>query len=51
MVTVRDNLDYTDLRILFELQRSGRMSVVDLAARVNLSKTPCLKRFLSLIHI
>ena len=44
-MTVRDNLDYTDLRILFELQRSGRMSVVDLAARVNLSKTPCLLRF------
>ena len=44
-MTERDNLDYTDLRILFELQRSGRMSVVDLAEKVNLSKTPCLQRF------
>jgi len=26
------------------MQQSGRMTVVDLAARVNLSKTPCLQR-------
>ena len=37
-------LDQTDLRILAEVQKSGRMSVVDLAKLVNLSKTPCLQR-------
>ena len=37
-------IDHIDLQILSELQTSGRMSVVDLAKRVNLSKTPCLQR-------
>ena len=37
-------LDQTDLRILAEVQKSGRMSVVELAKLVNLSKTPCLQR-------
>ncbi len=32
------------MQILAEVQKSGRMSVVDLAKRVNLSKTPCLQR-------
>lgn len=37
-------LDIIDLKILHNLQRSGRMPVVELAAAVNLSKTPCLQR-------
>jgi len=44
LVTYRKKIDQTDLKILFEMQQSGRMTVVDLAARVNLSKTPCLQR-------
>jgi Lrp/AsnC family leucine-responsive transcriptional regulator len=39
-----DDLDATDLRILREIQQNGRLPVVDLAERVNLSKSPCLKR-------
>ncbi len=38
------NIDQIDRRILAVLADDGRISVVDLAARVNLSKTPCLKR-------
>ncbi len=37
-------LDPTDRRILREIQSDGRMPVVELAERVNLSKSPCLKR-------
>jgi len=37
-------LDQTDLRILSELQRSGRMTSAGLASAVNLSLTPCLTR-------
>lgn len=39
-----DQLDSADLRILREIQNDGRMPVVELAERVNLSKSPCLKR-------
>jgi Lrp/AsnC family transcriptional regulator, leucine-responsive regulatory protein len=39
-----DQLDAADLRILREIQQDGRMPVVELAERVNLSKSPCLKR-------
>jgi Lrp/AsnC family transcriptional regulator, leucine-responsive regulatory protein len=39
-----DQLDAADLRILREIQQDGRISVVELAERVNLSKSPCLKR-------
>ncbi len=39
-----DQLDVIDLRILSVIQSDGRMPVVDLAERVNLSKSPCLKR-------
>ncbi|MEE9434500.1 MAG: Lrp/AsnC ligand binding domain-containing protein [Sphingorhabdus sp.] len=38
------NLDSADRRILAEIQKDGRISVVDLASRVNLTKTPCLNR-------
>lgn len=37
-------LDATDLRILAELQKDGRMTNVDLAKRVRLSPSPCLAR-------
>ena len=38
------DLDKIDRRILDELQTSGRMPVMELARRVNLSKTPCIRR-------
>jgi len=37
-------LDETDIEILKELQKDGRMSNSDLAERVGLSPTPCLRR-------
>ena len=37
-------LDATDRRILTELQKHGRLSNVELSARVNLSPSPCLAR-------
>lgn len=37
-------IDRIDRHILRELQRDGRMTVVDLARRVGLSRTPCLER-------
>ncbi len=37
-------LDLLDLKILSEIQDDGRVQVVDLAERVNLTKSPCLKR-------
>ena len=42
--TPLENIDKTDLQILDHLQRDGRLSVVDLAKRVNLSPTPCTAR-------
>jgi Lrp/AsnC family transcriptional regulator, leucine-responsive regulatory protein len=39
-----EQLDAIDLRILQTIQTNGRVPVVDLAERVNLSKSPCLKR-------
>ena len=41
---VSRNLDRIDLRILEELEKDGRLSIVDLAARVNLTNTPCSER-------
>ncbi|GLQ33725.1 AsnC family transcriptional regulator [Amylibacter marinus] len=38
------DLDKIDLRILEELEANGRLSIVDLAARINLSNTPCSER-------
>lgn len=43
-MAVESNLDHIDRRILEEVQRDGRIAVVELAERVNLSKSPCLKR-------
>ena len=37
-------LDPTDLRILEEIQKDGRISVVELSRRVHLTKTPCAER-------
>ncbi|SAI45356.1 leucine-responsive regulatory protein [Bordetella ansorpii] len=37
-------LDRTDRRILAELQRDGRLSNQELAERVSLSPSPCLRR-------
>jgi Lrp/AsnC family leucine-responsive transcriptional regulator len=37
-------LDRTDLRILAELQRDGRLSNQELAERVSLTPSPCLRR-------
>ncbi|MDP2697420.1 Lrp/AsnC family transcriptional regulator [Thalassospira sp.] len=37
-------LDDTDKRILRELQQDGRLQNVELAARVGLSPSPCLRR-------
>ena len=37
-------LDRTDLRILRELQRDGRLPIVELAKRVSLSPTACQRR-------
>ena len=39
-----ESLDRTDLRILAELQRDGRLTNQELAERVSLSPSPCLRR-------
>ncbi len=39
-----NQLDSIDKSILKEVQNDGRLSIVELASRVNLSKSPCLKR-------
>ena len=38
------DLDQTDLRILAELQQDARLTNVELAERVHLSPSPCLRR-------
>ena len=45
---VLDRLDAVDRLILRELQADGRLSNVDLAERVRLSPSPCLRRVKSL---
>lgn len=37
-------LDAIDTRILVELQRNGRLTITELAERVGLSPSPCLRR-------
>jgi DNA-binding Lrp family transcriptional regulator len=37
-------LDHTDWRILYELQRDGRITNVELARRAGISPPPCLRR-------
>ncbi|WP_049438629.1 Lrp/AsnC family transcriptional regulator, partial [Stenotrophomonas maltophilia] len=36
--------DRTDIRLLAEIQRDGRATNAELAARVNLSPSACLRR-------
>lgn len=38
------NIDRIDKRILEELESDGRLSIVELASRVNLTNTPCSER-------
>lgn len=40
----RDDLDRTDRKILVELQRDGKLTNQELADRVSLSPSPCLRR-------
>ena len=41
---MKKSLDLIDRRILKELQENGRMSIVELASRIHLTKTPCAER-------
>lgn len=41
---MKKNFDQIDRRILAELQDNGRMPIVELANRINLTKTPCAER-------
>jgi len=41
---MQGDLDRIDQKILSELEGNGRLSIVDLAARVNLTNTPCSER-------
>ncbi len=43
-------LDEVSIRILEELQKDGRLSVLDLARRVSLSPTPCARRLARLVE-
>ena len=43
-MTLGLKLDRIDLKILAQLQRSGRMTNVDLAKRAGISAPPCLRR-------
>ena len=43
-----ENLDFIDLQLLDTLQNEGRIPVVELARKVNLSATPCTLRMRSL---
>ena len=42
------DLDRFDARILLELQREGRLPVVELAELIGLSATPCARRIKAL---
>ncbi|HVV79245.1 MAG TPA: Lrp/AsnC family transcriptional regulator [Pseudolabrys sp.] len=48
MPTPREPLDDTDRRILTLLQDDGRISLADLADKVGLSPSPCLRRMRNL---
>ena len=37
-------MDAVDRKILYELQKDGRLTLSELAERVNLSKSPCHRR-------
>lgn len=42
--SVEKKIDRIDKNILFELQKNGRLSNIELSKRVGLSATPCLER-------
>lgn len=42
--SIRVKLDRIDIKILYELQKNGRITNVELAELVNLSPSPCLMR-------
>jgi Lrp/AsnC family leucine-responsive transcriptional regulator len=42
--SVAKKIDSIDKNILFELQKNGRLSNIELSKRVGLSATPCLER-------
>jgi Lrp/AsnC family leucine-responsive transcriptional regulator len=44
MKSLRTEIDAIDRRILEELRKDGRMAIIDLAAKVGLSPTPCQRR-------
>ena len=44
MIDIASSLDASDFRILRELQRNGRLSNAELAQRVGLSPSTCLRR-------
>ena len=46
----KDDLDAIDCRIVATLQADGRLSNIELAARVGLSPSPCLRRVKRLEH-
>ncbi|WP_019028995.1 leucine-responsive transcriptional regulator Lrp [Colwellia piezophila] len=43
-MSLNKGIDRIDKNILFELQKNGRLSNVELSKRVGLSPTPCLER-------
>ncbi len=43
-MSLNKNIDRIDKNILFELQKNGRLSNVELSKRVGLSPTPCWER-------
>lgn len=43
-MTAKFKLDQTDWRILYELQKDGRITNVELARRAGISPPPCLRR-------
>jgi DNA-binding Lrp family transcriptional regulator len=43
-MAIKAELDAIDLKILRDLQKDGRMTNVDLSARVGISAPPCLRR-------
>ncbi len=43
-MSLNKTIDRIDKNILFELQKNGRLSNVELSKRVGLSPTPCLER-------
>ncbi|MCP3674424.1 MAG: AsnC family protein, partial [Gammaproteobacteria bacterium] len=43
-IILKEQLDSYDMKILYELQKDGRIAVADLAIKIGLSTTPCWRR-------